>query len=81
MRGLSVNEAYKNNNCIKISSLQVIYRTMEKDLNEKLQITAKNHSTSQESPILKLNDDCLVNIFKFLTIRDRLIAERGTFTD
>ena len=33
----------------------------------------------QESFVFKLNDDCLINIFSMLTIKDRIIAERGMF--
>ena len=32
---------------------------------------------SQKSNIAKLNTDALINIFKFLTIKDRIIAGRG----
>ena len=58
---------------------------MEKRLKTQLEIISQiagvNPLVSQEPLIFKLNDDCLVNIFRFLTIRDRLIAERGMFTD
>ena len=78
----------RGKNCSNISNilngiflLQIIYKMIEEEFEKKLQITEENHSIWQESPILKLNNDCLINIFKFLTIRDRLIAERGKFTD
>ena len=31
----------------------------------------------RESPIFKLNEDCLINIFKFLSIKDRIELEKG----
>ena len=30
-----------------------------------------------KSVMIKLNDDCLINIFGYLSIKDRLVAERG----
>ena len=33
--------------------------------------------TYEDPPICRLNDDCLINIFKFLPIKDRVFVERG----
>lgn len=32
-----------------------------------------------ESPIYKLNEDCLTNIFEFLSFKDRIVVERGNY--
>ena len=37
--------------------------------------------TSKESFICELNDDCLLNIFKYLPAEDRINAERGNFNN
>ena len=37
----------------------------------------EKEATLQKSLISKLNDDCLINIFKFLPYKDRIIAEQG----
>ena len=31
----------------------------------------------QSSPISKLNNDCLIHIFEYLSAVDRLVAEKG----
>ena len=45
----------------------------------KLQTSGDVKATPQESSILKLNDDCLINIFKHLPVKDRISSERGIF--
>ena len=52
---------------------------MEKVQMEKLQISEDVKAALQESPISKLNDDCLINVFKYLSIKDRIVSERGIF--
>ena len=53
---------------------------MEKIMKEKLQITDGDEKPTLEgSPISKLNDDCMINIFKHLSIKHRISAERGNF--
>ena len=52
---------------------------MEKLMEEKLEITGNEKSTLQGSPISKLNNDCLINIFKQLSIKHRISSERGIF--
>ena len=51
---------------------------MEKILETKLQITDEELAAPTES-VLRLNQDCLMNIFKFLNIKERISAERGAF--
>ena len=52
---------------------------MEKLLSKKLHIS-EEVKTLQAAPIFKLTDECLYNIFKFLTIKDRIVIERGKHT-
>ena len=52
---------------------------MEKIIEEIRQITGDEEPTLQGSPISKLNDDCLINIFKHLSIKHRISSERGIF--
>ena len=51
---------------------------METKSEEICQAVEENpENNSQEAPIFKLNDDCLINIFKFLPIKDRIGLEKG----
>ena len=50
---------------------------MEKLLQTKLQISHEEPGGPSEPTIMRLNDDCLIHIFKLLTIKDRINAERG----
>ena len=34
-------------------------------------------TSDEESPICRLNDDCLINIFNHLTPEDRILMEQG----
>ena len=43
---------------------------------DELQVTEEG-SSSRKPPISMLNEDCLIYIFKFFTIKDRLIAGCG----
>ena len=52
---------------------------MKKHLPRKVQISKKDITTTQECHISKLNDDCLINILKQLSIKDRISSERGMF--
>ena len=40
----------------------------------------KSEDASEESPVSKLNDDCLINIFKQLSPKDRIVMEKGMQT-
>ena len=60
-------------------SISAKEKVMEKIMEEKLQITGDEKSTLQGSPISKLNDDCLINIFKHLSLKHRILSERGIF--
>ena len=39
--------------------------------------TKIEQDTYKDQPIYKFNDDCLINIFKFLPVKDRIAVERG----
>ena len=53
----------------------------KKGLVGKLLLTATmdDNEIRRESPISKLNNDCLINIFKYLSIKERISSERGIF--
>ena len=57
----------------------MIGKKMEKAPAKKLQISGDEKATPQESAISKLNDDCLINIFRHLSIKERITSERGIF--
>ena len=40
-------------------------------------VNVESEENYEESPISKLNDDCLIKIFENLSPEDRLIAEQG----
>ena len=46
---------------------------------ETLQISEYEKAAPEESSILKLNDYCLINVFKYLSIKERIVSERGIF--
>ena len=51
---------------------------METKSEEICQAVEENpENNSQEAPIFKLNDDCLIKIFNFLPIKDRIGLEKG----
>ena len=46
---------------------------------ETIQISENEKAEPQESPISELNEDCLINVFKYLSIKERIVSERGIF--
>ena len=54
----------------------VLTRQMKRDERARAAVDMRPF-ISQESPIFKLNDDCLANIFKYLPVRDRMLSELG----
>ena len=59
--------------------LFIIIGILKKQIMEKVQISEDERAAPEESPISKLNDDCLINVFKHLSIKDRIVSERGIF--
>ena len=59
--------------------ISVKEKVMEKIIEEELKITEDKKPTLQGPSISKLNDDCLINIFKHLSIKNRISSERGIF--
>ena len=45
--------------------------------NDGTKFNAGSEENFEESPISKLNDDCLIHIFEHLQAEDRLVAEKG----
>ena len=50
---------------------------MKKHMRKKTKIAENDSVNTQECHIAKLNDDCLINIMKKLSIKDRISSERG----
>ena len=59
--------------------IMVLTRGQKRKAEEDARVTKDFQNTLRKVPIYKLNDDCLMNVFKHLSIRDRIVSEGGIY--